>query len=126
MPLSHAINLLLNSQHAKNQPPHRVGTSKLTAKQQAKLKSPIKDTNERFNGVRNCFNPFHPLFSPGSRVVDHFSSRISFHSPSSLSDKDLYQHLQSLNHAFRTSQVSHNSAAVIIDGGIKKLHVTTV
>ena len=32
IPSSHAINLLLDSQHAKNQPPHRVATSKLTAK----------------------------------------------------------------------------------------------
>ena len=48
----HAINLLLDSQHAKNQPSHRVATSKLTAKQQAKLKSPIKDVNECLNGVR--------------------------------------------------------------------------
>jgi len=99
--------------------------SKLTAKQQTNLKSPIKDVNEQLNSVRNCFNPLHPLFSPGSRIVDHFSSRISFHSPSSSSDEDLYQHLQSLNLVFRSSQVNPNSAAVIADGGIKKSHVTT-
>ena len=52
IPPLHAINLLLDSQHAKNQPSHRVATSKLTAKQQAKLKSPIKDVNECLNGVR--------------------------------------------------------------------------
>jgi len=91
-------------------------------KQQANLKSPIKDVNEQLNSVRNCFNP---LFSPGSQIVDHFSSRISFHSPSSSSDEDLYQHLQSLNLAFRSSQVNHNSVAVIADGGIKKSHVAT-
>jgi len=68
----------------------------------------------------------HPLFSPGSRVVNHFSSRIGFHSPSSSSDKDLYQHLQNLNHAFRTSQICSNSIAVITDGGVKKSHITTV
>jgi len=94
-------------------------------KQQANLKSPIKDVNKRLNSVRNCFNPLHPLFSPGSRIVDHFSSRISFHSPSSSSDEDLYQHLQSLNLAFRSSQVNPNSAAVIADGGVKKTHVAT-
>jgi len=95
---SHAINLLLDSQHSKNQSPHRAATSKLTAKQQANLKSPIKNVNKCLNGVRNCFNHLHPLFSPGSRVVDHFSSRISFNSPSSSPDKDLYQHFQSLNY----------------------------
>jgi len=90
IPPSHAINSLLDSQHAKNQAPHKTATSKLTMKQQANLKSPIKDVNERLNSVRNCFNPLHLLFSSGSRIVDHFSSRISFHSPSSSSDEDLY------------------------------------
>jgi len=44
----------------------------------------------------------------------------------SLSDKNLYQHLQSLNLTFRSSQINSNSAAVIADRGIKKSHVTTV
>jgi len=122
---SHAINLLLDSQHAKNHPPHRVTTSKLTNKQWANLKSPIKDVNKCLDSIRNCFNPTFPLFSPGSRVVDHFSSRISFHSPSSSSDEDLFQHLQNLNHAFRSSQTSFFSTTIITDGGIKKSHVAT-
>ena len=125
IPPSHAINLLLDSQHAKNQTSHRVATSKLTVKQQAILKSPIKDVNKCLNGVRNCFNPLHPLFSSGSRVANHFSSRISFHSPSSSSDKDLYQYLQSLSHTFGMSQVSSNSTTIIADGGIKTSHVAT-
>ena len=125
IPLSHAINSLLNSQHAKNQTPHRAATSNLTVKQKANLKSPIKDVNEHLNGVRNCFNPLHLLFSPGSRIVNHFSSRISFYSPSSSSDEDLYQYLQSLNFTFRASQINHNSVAVIADRDIKKSHVTT-
>ena len=92
-------------------------------KQQANLKSPIKDVNEHLNGIRSCFNPLHSLFSPGSQIVNHFSSRFSFHSPSSSSDKDLHQHFQSLNLTFRSSQVNHNSIAIIADGGIKKSHV---
>jgi len=70
-------------------------------------------------------NSLHPLFFPGSQLVDHFTSRISFYSPSSSSDKDLYQYLQSLNLTFRSSQINHNSAAVIADRGIKKSHVAT-
>ena len=115
---------LWHSQHTKGQPPHRVATSKLTAKQQANLKSPIKDTKKYLNSVRNCFNPLYSLFSSGSRVVDHFSSRISFHSFSS-SDEDLYHHLQNLNCTFKASQTSSNSIAVIADGGVKKSHVAT-
>ena len=93
-------------------------------KQQANLKSPIKDVNECLNSIRSCFNPFYPLFSSDSRIVNYFPSRIRFYSPPS-SDEDLHQHLQSLNSAFRLSQVNYNSAAIIIDGGVKKSHVAT-
>jgi len=48
---------------------------------------------------------------------------MSFHSPSSSSDKDLYQHLQSLNLTFRASQINYNSIAVIADGSVKKSHI---
>jgi len=120
----HTINLLLDSQHAKNHPPHKTAISKLTDKQQFNLKSPIKDVNERLNGVRECFNPLFPLFSLGSRVVDHFPSRFSFHSPSS-SDEDLYHHLQNLNQAFRSSQTAPHNIAIVADKGIKKSQVAT-
>ena len=125
IPLFHATNSLLKSQHAKEQLSHRMATSKLTTRQQANLKSPIKDTNEHLNSVRNCFNPLYPLFSPGSRVVDYFSNRISFYSPSSSSDEDLYHYLQSLDHIFKASQILSNNIAVIADKGVKKSHVTT-
>ena len=122
---SHAINSLLGLHHSKNQSPHRVATFKLSMKQQSNLKSPIKDVNECLNGVRNCFNLLYPLFIPDSRIVNYFPSRISYHSHPSSDNEDLHQHLQSLNFAFRSSQVNYNSIAVIADGGVKKSHVTT-
>jgi len=125
IPSTHAINLLLDSQHAKNHPPHKTATSKLTSKQWFNLKSPIKDVNKRLNGVRECFNPLFPLFSLGSRVVDHFPSRFSFHSPSSSFNEDLYHHLQNLNQAFRSSQTALHNIAIVADGGIKKSQVAT-
>jgi len=122
---SHAINSLLNSQHAKNQPLYKAAISNLTVKQQAKLKSPIKDVNECLNSVYKYFDLLNPLFSPGSRIVNHFPSRISFHLLLSSSDSNLFSHIQNLNNTFSLSQTSHNSVAVITDGGIKKSHVTT-
>ena len=122
---SHAINSLLDSQHAKNHPPYKAATSKLTNKQWSNLKSPIKDVNKRLNGVRDCYNPLFPLFSPGSRVVNHFSSRFSFHSPPSSSNEDLFHYLRNLDQAFRSSQISPHNIAIIVDGGIKKLQVAT-
>jgi len=105
---------------------HKAAISNLTVKQQAKLKSPIKDVNERLNSVHKCFDPLNPLFSPGSRIVNHFPGRISFHSPLSSSDDNLFSHIQNLNNTFSSSQNSHNSIAVITDGGIKKSYIATV
>ena len=121
----HAINLLLDSQHVKNHPPHKTATSKLTNKQRFNLKSPIKDVNERLNSVRECFNPLFPLFSLGSRVVNHFPSRFSFHFPFSSSNKDLYHHIQNLNQAFRSFQIAPHNIAIVADRGIKKSQVAT-
>jgi len=125
IPSTHAINSLLDSQHAKNHPPHKTTTSKLTGKQWSNLKSPIKDVNKCLNGVRECFNPLFPLFSLGSRVVDYFPSRFSFHSPPSSSDEDLYHHLQNLNQAFRSFQTTPHNITIIADGSIKKSQVAT-
>ena len=125
IPSMHAINSLLDPQHAKNHPPYKTVTSKLTDKQRFNLKSPIKDVNKHLNGVRDCFNPFFSLFSPGSRVVDHFPSRFSFHSPSSSSNEDLFHHLQNLDQAFRSSQTAPHNIAIIADRDIEKLQVAT-
>ena len=125
IPSMHAINLLLDPQHTKNHPPHKTATSKLTVKQWSNLKSPIKDVNKCLNSIREYFNPLFSLFSPGSRVVDHFPSRFSFHSPSSSSDEDLFHHLQNLDQAFRSSQILPHNVAIVADGGIKKSQVAT-
>ena len=113
IPPSHAINSLLDLAHAKNQPAHKFATSNLTNKQLTNLKSPIKDVNVCLNEISPCFNPTHTLFSPGMRVVNHFSSKIVFHSPLSSSDKDTHAHIQNLNHAFRQSQSSPHSTAIM-------------
>jgi len=125
IPSTHAINSLLDPQHTKNHPPYKTVTSKLTDKQRFNFKSPIKDVNKHLNGVRECFNPFFSLFSPGSRVVDHFPSRFSFHSPSSSSNEDLFHHLRNLDQAFRSSQTAPHNIAIIADRGIEKLQVAT-
>lgn len=123
IPPFHAINLLLNIQHSKNQPLYRFAISKLTKKQYKKLKSPIKDINERLSEVTDSFNTIHLIFFPGSRVVDHFPSHITFHSLASTSDNDLHSHMQKLNLVFCQTQSSLHDIAVIADGEVKKSNV---
>jgi len=90
------------------------------------LKSPIKDVNKCLNDINKCFNFLYSIFSPGSRVVDHFSSRITFYSPPSLSDDNFHHHLQKLNYAFNLSQILSHSTTVISNSSIKKSHVASV
>jgi len=87
-------------QHAKNQPLHKFSTQNLTTKQKMKLKSPIEDVNAWLLEVNESFLSFHSIFSPGLRVVNHFSDKFSFHSPISSDKEDIYKHLDNLNKVF--------------------------
>jgi len=91
----------------------------LTNKQQSRLKSPIKDVNERLSKIKDKFDPFYFIFSPGLRLVNHFSNRITFHFPESLNDEGLFTHMSNLNNAFRRSQTGPTDIAVITDGSVK-------
>ena len=82
--------------------------------------------NKCLNSVHKCFDPLNPFFPLSSRIVNHFSGRISFHLSLSFSDDVLFSHIQNLNNTFSSSQTFHNSVAVITDKGIKKSHVATV
>jgi len=119
------INSLLDSYYTKNQPLYRFSTFNLTQKQQTKLKSSIKDINKCLSEITKYFYPLYQIFSPGSRIVNYFSSSITFHSLPLASDKDLYKHIQDLNHIFCQSQTNFYSATVITNGGVKKSNVAT-
>jgi len=91
----------------------------LTNKQQSKLKSSIKDINKRLTEIKNEFNPFHSIFHPGLRLVNHFSNRITFYSPKSSNDEGLFIYTSNLNNTFRRSQTAYADIAVITDGSVK-------
>jgi len=117
--LSYAINSLLDHQHSKNQKPHKYSMANFMNKQQFKLKSPIKDINERLTEIKNEFDPFHSIFYPGLQLVNHFSDRITFHSSKSTNNKDLFIHTSNLNNAFKKSQTAPTDITVITDGSVK-------
>jgi len=121
----HAINTLLDSHQNRNQNQHKFALANLTNKQMSKLKSPIKDVSERLNEIKDEFDPYHPIFHPGLCLVDHFSSRIVFHSPTSSSDEALFDHSSKLNLAFERVQKSSNDIAVISDGSVKAVGSAT-
>jgi len=81
--LSHTLSYVVSSREKEKK---RSINNDLTVF--TKLWHPIKDINEYLNKIISCFNSTHTLFSPGSRVVNHFSSRITFHFPFSSSNED--------------------------------------
>jgi len=91
----------------------------LTNKQQLRLKSSIKDINKRLTEIKDKFDLFHFIFFPGLRLVNHFSDRITFYSPESLNDEDLFIYTSNLNNTFRRSQTGPADITVITDGGVK-------
>ena len=58
---------------------HSFSLGILTKCQHEIIKGPLVDIDNRFNKVFPLFNPLHPEFSPGHRVIDNFSSCFSFH-----------------------------------------------
>jgi len=59
------------------------------------------------------------------RLVNHFSSRITFHSSLSSSDENIHKHIQNLRHAFNQSQNSSYSIAIIADSRVKKSNIAS-
>jgi len=90
-----------------------------------KLKSPIKDISKRLNEIKDEFDPFHTIFYPGLRLVDHFSDRIVFHSLELSDDEGLFIHSSKLNLAFEKTQKSPKNIAIIADGSVKSSGSTT-
>ena len=124
-PASHAINSLLDKHQSKNQNQHKFALANLTQKQKTKLRSPIKDVSERLNEIKDEFDPFHILFHPGLQLVDHFSSRILFYSPTSSSNEVLFDHSSKLNLIFKETQNSSKDIAIISDGSVKTVGSAT-
>ena len=124
-PPSHVINSLLDKHQNKNQNQHKFALANLTQKQKTKLKSPIKDVSKRLNEIKDKFDPFHILFHPGLRLVDHFSSRIVFHSSASPSNEALFDHSLKLNLAFKETQNSSKDIAIISDRSVKTVGSAT-
>ena len=55
------------------------------------------------------------------RVVNHFSSRITFHSPLLSSPEDIHEHIQHLNQVF--CQNAPHNMAIVVDSRVKKSNV---
>ena len=75
--------------------------------------------DNRFNEVFSSFNPLNPEFQPGSRIIDKFSHRFSFHSFSKSSNHSFKLYTQQLDNLAIESSSSVTNALVITDASVK-------
>ena len=91
-PHNHILCSLLESRPNLYNNHHHLLLDLLTLHQQERIRSPIVDIDNRFNEVFPSFDSYNSEFSPGSRIIDIFSSCFSFHSFSKHSKDNLISH----------------------------------
>ena len=121
---NHILRSLLRSRQFFTNIPHQLSLDALTPNQYSKIKEPIVDMNNRFNEVFLSFDPFNKEFSPGSWLIDIFSSQFSFHLPTKQSNNNFKIHIHLLdNIALKSS--SDSIYTLIVSNASIKNHVAT-
>ena len=82
--------------------------------------------DNRFNEVFPSFNPLNIEFSPGSCLIDVFSSHFSFHPFIKYKDTNLVNGANQLNDITITASLNHLHALIISDIGIKNNIATSI
>ena len=80
LPYNHTLQLFLESRLNIHKNHHCLLLDSLTKHQCEMIKGPIINMDNRFNKVFPSFDPHNSEFSPGTRIIDTFSSHFSFHS----------------------------------------------
>jgi len=109
---NHGIKSLLESRHTENANSHHLSLENITPKQWLKIKSFIVDTNNCLNGIFPVFNSLDSEFSPGSQLVDIFSSCFSFHQTNHRNKESKAAHIRKLDECVLNAL--SNSKSVII------------
>ena len=82
--------------------------------------------DNRFNKVFPSFNPLHPEFSPGHRVIDNFSSHFSFHLFNKSKNTNFKACIQQLNNlAFVSSSIPFH-ALILMDASVRNNIITSI
>ena len=89
----HALMSLLSAKHSKGAPPHPQSLALLNDTQCACLKGPLLDTEASLLNLTECFDSLHVEATPGCKLVDSFSDRVSFHPYNCSSLRDCKTHL---------------------------------
>jgi len=115
----HIIKLLLESKHTNNSPIYWALLERLMPRQRLLLKGPIVDANNRLNGIFPSFNLFSNEFSPGDRLIDIFTSCISFHSTNRKNEESRKVYIWKLNEIIFEASLDSKIAVAVLDTSIK-------
>ena len=121
---NHAIRSLLENKHAHNTCYYCLSLENITPKQWLKIKSSIINSNNCFDEIFLSFDTFHNEFFPGSRLIDHFSSCLSFHKISHKDKESKNAHLWELDKIMLETSSNPNLVIVFLDASIKD-NITT-
>ena len=80
----------------------------------------------KFNKVFSSFNPHNQKFSPGSRIIDIFSSQFSFYSFNKHSKDNLTSCSYQLNNLLIVASLDPSYALVVTDTSIKNNVATSI
>jgi len=126
LPQNHAIKSLLERRHAPNSQPHCLSLENMTSKQQQKIKSSIVDANNHLNRVFPFFDSLNRKFLPELRLIDIFSSYISFHQADHCSNKSKTTYCNKLNELIFKSLSELSTVIVVLDTSIRNNVATSI
>jgi len=116
---NHIIKFLLENRHNELGRNYCLLLENLTSIQQLKVKGPIADSNNRLNKIFPSFNPLSNKISPGSRLIDIFSSHFSFHSSNQKSKDKRSAHIHKLEEYVLQTSANSKIVVVVSDTSIK-------
>jgi len=84
------------------------------------------DTNNCLNGIFPVFNSLDSEFSPGSQLVDIFSSCFSFHQTNHRNKESKAAHIRKLDECVLNALSNSKSVIIVSDASIKNNIATSI
>ena len=116
---NYVIKSLLEKRHAMNSQLYNFTLRNMTSRQQQKIKSSIVNMNNWLNGIFTTFDSLNLEFYPGSRLIDIFSSHISFHNVNHSFNKSKKAYCMKLDEIALELSSDPKSVVIITDASVK-------
>jgi len=116
---NHAIKSLFERRHTISSHLYWLLLENIISNQYIKINSSIIDTNNHLNRIFPSFDSWNSEFSPGSRLIDIFSSYFSFHKADCYNKKSKAIHLYKLDDLVFNASSDSNSIIVVSNVSIR-------